>query len=841
MKSFTNYNRLLCLSIFATLLCLAKTESAFAMKRPFIWANETDKARLLEVIEKHGWAAARLDDMKQNMAPHLQRHMASQFEYLKEMVPAIPADVNAHGKPLNLALEAGVLYFMTENEDYAQIAADILNVYVQQLGVESHEVVISTSGPVRDYWDLFPMVGLTYDFIHPFLTKESITVFDKVSGNRIPFDIAKAQVMFGRVVETGFDEWIEGSNHTIMEGAGILYCALSIENKQKRDAYIQTFLKGSRPMTGLYWMKQFLIENNGVWPESTGYSGLGGITYILMDAMDRSYPELGILKGCEKALTGFSDRLFYNYPGNEENICFGDGHRRRVGQPMIPESVIRFVRRTGLEKEAEALLCHIKADREEYGVSSKVSHNSRGGDWVYSEFLTMDVLDGYKPKRIESQAVVLPYAGIVIQNNLHCTDKRKHGMMYYTGGAEYVHSHLSGLDFEIYGVGHVMGGVGGLYTPRDAAKFNDYYRNYAGHNTVVVNDRSRGGSHGIWGQQKMLYMDSTRMESMEPNPYTQAISKDFTFSSQILNDRVNNATQQRIVSIVRTSETSGYYFDLFRSRSEEQNDYHDYIYHNIGERFTLHYDGGTALPLNKAEDRYQSYPVTMYKVNQEENTTLHRFISPNNSGGKYTENLTLRFPGWHYFSAVKSSAPNAHSIHGTFYMNALKRYNHVVMPGDFTREYTACVAPPIYDAAKPYAAIATEGKEEKSNAQVLSIRQFGEAWDRPFIVIFEPSANEKPTVQSVENILLNGKVIGARVVSNVDGKVITDRIISRDKAGKTYEDSDSKLSFTGRFAIIRTVKSSSGQQIELYIGDGKELTFQGHQLVAEDGKAFKTF
>ncbi len=48
---------------------------------------------------------------------------------------------------------------MTENDDYARFAADILNVYVQHLGVENHVVELSTDGHGRDFWDLFPLVG----------------------------------------------------------------------------------------------------------------------------------------------------------------------------------------------------------------------------------------------------------------------------------------------------------------------------------------------------------------------------------------------------------------------------------------------------------------------------------------------------------------------------------------------------------------------------------------------------------------------------------------------------------------------------------------------------------
>ena len=201
--------------------------------------------------------------------------------------------------------------------------------------------------------------------------------------------------------------------------------------------------------------------------------------------------------------------------------------------------------------------------------------------------------------------------------------------------------------------------------------------------------------------------------------------------------------QQHIVSIVRPSGKTGYYLDLFRSRSKGQNEHHDYIYHNIGEKFALHHDGGTALPMNKADDRYKSYPVTMYRVNQEEKTTIQVSTSLNDNGGKYTESKTLRVPGWDYFSGVMNSAPNKHSIYGTFYMDALRRYNHVAMPGGFAREYTDCEAPPIYDAVKPYAAIAKEGKEEKYE-ELADLRS---RLSYPIMVAFEKwMVNEYPKV-----------------------------------------------------------------------------------------------
>lgn len=794
-------------------------------QRPFMQTDAKQKERLLKLIETHDWAAKSFNEMKEKVRPMVEAHTQSPAKSL-EAVPPFPAGIHSHGNAISRAYDAAVLYFMTGNEEYAQYAADVLNVYVQAFGVEGLEPSVSKDGFGRDLLEVHSKIALVYDFIYPFLVKNETTVFDKASQTRIPFDISKAQILFRNVLKFGFDFWIEGSNHTEMEGKGLLYCALAIDDKAERDAAMETFLKGPRPLSGLNWMRQFMIDNDGFWPESAHYSGAYGGVLSMLEVVDRVYPEKKLLSGFQNGLNGGVARLFYSYPNDTEAVCFGDSNRR-IPRDQLPGFFVPLIRR-GIcgEEMAQRILGQMKAEREVSGVTA-------------GSILWMDPLEDCEAKRIETQSVVIPYASVIIQNNLNGTDRKENGMMYYSGGAEYVHSHLTGIDLELYGAGYVMGGVGGNYGPRGADVFRYYYRNYAGHNTVVVNETSRGGTKGFWGSQSILYMDRTGMEAMEPAPYTPAVSKDFTFSSQRLDDTVNNATQQRIVGIIRTSSTTGYYLDLFRSRSNEKNKCHDYIYHNMGERLVLQKAGGVDLPLTAAPNRYQSYSVTEKVLvcdlggKSDAASDDENRVSKNWRWGEHS----MLFPGWHFFSEVMTSAPAAESIHGTFYMEALNRFMHVAMPGGFDREYTSAKAPPISGAAKPYSSTGSANKKETSQAQVLSIRQRGEAWDRPFVVVYEASASKEPTVQSIENILDAGRVVGAKVVSKVDGRVITDLILAQDKANATYENKEAGIRFTGRYAIIRTIQSGSASELVLYIGDGEKVSFQGHELSV--GKARK--
>jgi hypothetical protein len=800
-------------------LTLTSIHLAGAVERPMIEADASERARVLKLVDQYDWAAAALAEMKKSFEPQIVEHKQDPAAKLATFPEFQSKSVHPYIGWAGKAAQAGRLYFLTGNEDYAQFGADILNHFVQFLDVEGQKPIVSTGpngGRERDYRDVYPSLGLSYDYIHPFLMKEGTTVYDAASKTRIPFDQAKAQRVFAKIVDYGMVHSARGGNHEIMEFDSMLYSALCIEDKEQRDAYAHKLLNTYHGRnTGLLSMKQILIDNKGIWPESASYGGVGLSVPSYMEVIDRLYPEYKIFDGFEDGFNGVTSRLLFNYPSGKEKVAFGDSHRSG-SRATLPEHYTRAVRRAGFPKVAERFFGHLKYQREKRGYKP-------------TQIWSMDPLNEFKPKQVENSAVHLPFAGVVIQNNLNFSDPVNHGLMYYTGGANYVHAHGSGLDIELYGAGVVMSGVGGSSDPsgeRGSDLFIDYYRSYAGHNTVVVNGESKGGKKG-WKGHNLNGMSTVMLQAMEPKPYEKPLSGDFAFSCQRLEEKADKYVQERTVAMVRTSDTTGYYLDLFRSRSTKENRFHDYIYHNLGDSLTLETTGGEALPMQADEKISKTIGENSY-----EDWKRYPSLPVLYPGKKDKFRL---FPGWMYFKSVSYSEPTSEPLVGRFEATiGNKRYMHAILPGGEPKEYASITAPPILEAA---------GKYDKKPAQVLSIRQTGEAWDRPFTVVFEPSTSEKPTVQSVENIMNDGKVVGAKVISNVDGRVITDWIIAQDDDKATFDDRESGLQFHGHFAIVRTVEIGKERKVSLYIGDGSQLSFGAYRLSSPTGQtaAFKTF
>jgi hypothetical protein len=262
------------------------------------------------------------------------------------------------------------------------------------------------------------------------------------------------------------------------------------------------------------------------------------------------------------------------------------------------------------------------------------------------------------------------------------------------------------------------------------------------------------------------------------------------------------AKQLRTMAIVRTSPTTGYYVDVYKSKSSLPNEYHDYLYHNIGDNLSF---VGSGMPIDLHED-------------------TNRYIA--NADDKWERNKTYKNPGWHYFKDVKTSGVYNQNVDALFTAKSLGTNGvnmRLFIPGADNRDYTKVMAPASTESEEAY---------QKKPTPTLVIRKTGEAWDTPFAVIYEPFIGNgtEGSIKHVEAIKLNGIFKGFQVESEIDGNQIKQIIITQDSDKDIFEDKVLGIRFVGRYAVLTLNKNDELQS--LYIGSGSALSYKDWQLAS---------
>lgn len=798
---------------------------AQSLKHPVIWVTNEDRPQILENIKKYDWAKSIVNQLHQRVDGQLAKHQEDP-NLILITIPAFAKHdhenseqkagpiASGHNKVLALASHSAMLYYITEEEKYAQFAADILAVYINHIAPLTPETTTICGYEFFDPRTTYGPIALTYDFIYNYLQKPTAKVYDRTTGTRISFENDKAQKAITNIVGNVLQEYGKPdqhgkfiSNHPILTASGALFSILCIEDDKERQRLFDVFWdKGTAHQNSFKNTILPMFGEQGIWPESTSYSFMPIITMTL-NIVDRIYPEMNVTKDYKNIFEGNFLFDYLRYP-NRKFVRFGDAKRNNDGTEDLYSYTLSIAQRRGYnDLKHQAQLALKQAYIAKGGFKPKLEDN------IFNNFQPLDLFWGINiPEKIEGginfnkPTVLVNHAGVALQRNYVEKENETYGLCGIIGGSHYVHSHATGIAMELYGAGYVMGPNAGLpasVKERQIPLHEKYFRLYAGNNTVIVNGTSHGLDEGSWKGDAYVWQNTTVNVAAEPKHLEDPIAKNFSFATQFLNDKVNNCDQERTLSTIRTSEKTGYYLDVFRSKSLGENKFQDYIYHNIGDETIIKNESGQLLPL-KETDRY------------------------NNDIGD-----PVQSPGWRYFENTKVTEPIKEGVNITFRIDFDKKYMHMMMPKGVEREYTQALAPPTRESENGYL---------KKKTQLLAIRQNGEAWDKPFIAVFEPSLNAASTVQSVEPLMDGNKVVGAKVVSKLNKTTITDYIISQAKADATYTNPELNLKFEGRFGIVRIEEDKKKKTVSLYIGEGKKLSFDINTIKSDVGnKAFKTF
>ena len=805
-------------------------EAPVLVPRPFIWVRDAEKAAILSKIANNGWATNIYNGIVSRVATDLASHQADRDVFLRQLPvnwtssPAkfktIPANSESSVRypteaKFNDGVDCAVLFYLTGDTNYARCAADILHNAVKTLLPVSASNSTGNGGWIfqDDFLKEARVSGtqlpIIYDFLYTWL--QTNQVYDVQTGGMVNFDFSTAQSVFRKLYQLARDHGQKDSNWSALMATTMLNNLLALDNAGERSASLQVYLTtGSSRQASLSYDYRNYTEQGDIWPESLQYAGAVGTIrtnhMILLERYDPTLNLFGTYPNLPLSLPRISQM---KYP-NGEQISFGDGHRVAGGQPF---------------NQYELVYQHALArGRTDLTVlfGSLINGGVAQGDYNRSSIRNYTTLGQQnEPLQLLWQAAVipepavspdlprtdrLPFAGVALQRNPAPSNNPTYGLMCFVGGAGHIHSHASGMGMEIFGMGEVMGAKSGR-ADYSTAPHEKHYRLFAANNTVIVNGASRG--QGNWED---IGINKVQTVAMEPQPFASAVSPDFSFTCSSFSDTKGTlaaGTQQRTMAIIRTSPTSGFYVDVFRSKSTVTNrtattldgpvtdQYHDYVYRNIGETTVDLRADGVALPLTSQTNRFQ-----------------------NDIGDAYDQ------PGWRYFTNTVVSHPTSASVRAQFVatVSGTPRYMDMHMPAVASREYAKVNSPSIVDAPSPY---------DSKVAPTLVIRQIGEAWNKAFATVYEPHfGSADGTVQNVTKLLRSGVVVGVKVESVVGGQTVVHYVLSNLSAGETYTDASIDLSFTGRFGVIA---DQGDGLVTLYLGQGSSISYLGKSLPTVSG------
>lgn len=784
--------------------------SAQSLNRPCIFVTAQERAATLEKIEKYDWAKSVESELRKSVDALVVSHQTNPANTING-ISDLATDDNlsesqasslnkAHYTVLSRASYAGMLYYLTEENKYAQYAADVIWYYFQELSTRTPENTAIGGNYFYDPRSTYTELAAAYDLVYNFLNKPGTQVYDESTGGYIAFNNATAQKAMKNVAgnallesngtDTRYGKLV--SNHPILTAPGTLAAIMCIDDDTERNRLFDVFWNtGTKRQNSFTKTIMPMFGEQGIWPESTSYSFMSNIQRVL-NMVDRFKPELKVTDRYMNSLEGVF--LFENLRNPDRTfVRFGDSKRFNDGTKNLYTYVLNIAKRRGytdLQDRAETALAQYynAIGGRSTTFSSSPFESTSHLDLFWGEELPESAFEkfDYKP------TVIIKHAGVALQRNYTDVDNVEYGLCGVIGGAHYVHSHCTGIAMELYGRNYQMAPSGGMpvsVAERKLPTHTNYFRLYAGNNTVIINGTSHGRQKGSWASNSYVWQNTTRNIAAEPGHLEDPLNTNFSFATQLLEDEINNSEQMRTLSTIRTSPTTAYYFDMFRSNSLDDNIFHDYIYHNIGDETSIkNATDDTELVLNSTS-RYQS-----------------------DIGDP------VQSPGWRMFENTEVSTATSDPVDIRFHINHNDRYMHMKTPGGSGYEYTRALGPASREAKNGYT---------KKKTQIVAIRKNGEAWQKPFIAVFEPSDLSESTIVSVENLMYRTKVVGAVVTSMVEGKEIKDYIINNDKS-ESIELAEHLIKFTGRFGIVRSEPLPDGaQDVTLYIGEGSSLQYGG--------------
>ena len=686
---------------------------------------------------------------------------------------------------MGLAREAALIYWLEGDENHAQFAFDLFHTYMLGLWYRNapydlehghHQTLVGLQSFQVIRERVTRSLAGCYDFLFDYLKRTAPDMMDIYRGSLVKFA--------EQIIRNGvpFNNWnLFQANHVI----GIAL-ALDNDGAYEDGKGCQYFLNRIFNETSVrQWSFAEMLNrgydpNTGIWNESPSY-GIA-VTRDFVDVVSGIEGTMGVdilpqMPVLNKAVEVLPQYLF----PNRYIVGFGDTHYTRLDNEPVMGLVknAQVFGKRDTEEKFTALAKMLAREGSQGGRDR--GRNSGFRSLLSGESIALDPdIPAARFSDFVTQTFYAPNVSWLVQRNGF---DPKHGLMVSQAGSLGNHMHSNGIAMELYGKGYVLapeGGRGSSYFSRD---YLEYYSQFPAHNTVVVDGISKYAemkSHHAFEVQS-VYPASGRKTGYYP---------DITFSDLYFLEPETNADQNRVMSIIRTGATSGYYVDIFRSRRKAGGDrYHDYFYHNLGQELLLTDASGQALQLSPS-DRLTFADGDLF---------AYDYI-------------------WD-----KQSKATDQDFKATFRLNMEGEEEILMnmwMVGEEDREVFKVLTPPSEAFRREMV------PEEISRAPLpaVVVRQQGEAWTRPFAAIYEPTTESDPSVirslESFEAENAGEGFVGLQVVG-VSGR--EDHVFSSGRSGNVQYDD---MEFDGTYGVV--TREEGG--VILFLGSGRLISGGGYRL-----------
>lgn len=695
---------------------------------------------------------------------------------------------------LNDAYRAAIVYYFTGDRDYAKFAADIVWTvirgasYQEQLNPDSetfnHYGFLSheTLGDTRRY----ATVALTWDFLYNYLVDEYFVAPEFRSGQPgqrwappqpggKEWALERAGTMFQKYLDNKLTRGggLEGNWNLNEQQSAILY-ALALDddevyaNGHGREYYVNRLLYGpsSQGHGALVDVaKANLDPQTGLWPEAPGGYGQNSIAQLVQFGYWYVHAGLNVL-GADPLLR----KAALSFP----QIAFPNGYATNWGDSSFS---------TMNQATAEYMIAYARtvgdaAVEDECTALLNLAGGRRFDGPYYSPLFF------YVPElKPTSGAVHYPrvsYSAVhslIVERNLADSPTNALAYSVYGFGEKSGHRHRNGLAMELYGRDEVLGvdpGAGPNYWDRQHSRYNNQV---GAHNTVVP-----GGQAADRPMDMVVYhAEPLPVPGADPSRQLSPLCQ-FSDTGVDFNGK---ADQRRVMGIVRTSAQGGYYVDIFRSRMRDRAETtHDYLYHNMGTSLALGSPDGELLALTGPALAADSGP------------------------------------GYEYFATTGSLATDA-DLRADFGFGRDGIQMHAWLLGETGRT--------VYSLTGPATIRYYLGDLRQQPVPTLLVRQTGEAWQRPFVVVYEPSGKGlDPTIRQVGRLVASPGDLVAVSVEHGDGS--REVILNATDPTTLYEVEG--IRFQGIYAVV--MMAADGSLRHLYLGAGIRLECAGWSISAKE-------